>query len=32
MMNRILESCFNILVLQVSLLRFTEHFDVGAAD
>lgn len=30
--NIILESCFNISAAQVSLRKFTEHFDVGAAD
>lgn len=31
-MNNILESRFNISVVQVSLLKLTELFDVGAAD
>lgn len=31
-MNSILESFFNILAVQVSLIKFTEHLDVGTAD
>lgn len=31
-MNSVWESCFNIPAVQVSLLKFTERFDVAAVD
>lgn len=32
MTSIVLESCFNVSAARVSLLKFTERFDAGAAD